>query len=294
MLEYGTGAMTDMARRIMFTHEMVHHFVGVLDGDTSANAWFGEGLAEFFKVRLPLRAGMLDVVDAAREFGVMTNAYYTSPLVRLSYKDVAEQRWAGGAAQAVPYNRGFIYFTNLDAKIRARSHGRRSLDDLVLAMLERRRAGKSYDERSWRALLRSELGAEGETDFDRMLRGALIVPPDNAFGECFERRRVVHPRPELGMSEDSFLVPPYRVTGLEPGSRAARSGLLEGDSMVSFEGVTPRVAHSASNVKLDPVVTIVVERAGKPLLFQFSTAGPAVVEYYWMLKPGHPAQCALR
>ncbi|MEA1676663.1 hypothetical protein [Nitrospirillum sp. BR 11163] len=140
MLEYGVGALDDAARRIMFTHEMVHHFVGMLEGDSSANAWYGEGLAEFYKVRLPLREGLVHIVEVAREIGVMTNAYYSSPLVTTPYAEVGRQRWAGGEAQVVPYNRGFLYFTNLDAQIRAKSGGRRSLDNLVLAMLERRRS----------------------------------------------------------------------------------------------------------------------------------------------------------
>ncbi|MDE1150639.1 MAG: hypothetical protein PW843_29160 [Azospirillaceae bacterium] len=293
MLEYGRGAMDDAARRLMFTHEMVHHFVGVLDGDSSANAWFGEGLAEFYKIRLPLRAGLVNVVETAREIGGMTNAYYMSPLATTPYADMGKQRWAGGAAQVVPYNRGFMYFVNLNALIQAHSKGRRSLDNLVLAMLERRRAGLSYDEAAWRAVLNQELGHPGEEDFDRMLHGDLIVPPEDAFGDCFARHATTHPRPELGMSEDTFLVPPYKVTDLVPDSAAARSGLREGDAITSFFGVTPNIRHSRSNVDLDAQVDVVVEREDKPLLFKFSTAGKTVPEYTWLLKPDHPAACSL-
>ena len=123
MLEYGAGAMDDAARRIMFTHEMVHHFLGTLQGDSSANAWFEEGLAEFYKVRLPLREGLIHIVDVAREIGVMTNAYYTSSEVTTPYADVGKQRWAGSEAQVVPYNRGFMYFMGLDTEIRMRRRG---------------------------------------------------------------------------------------------------------------------------------------------------------------------------
>ncbi|TWB48807.1 hypothetical protein FBZ92_1288 [Nitrospirillum viridazoti] len=293
MLEYGVGALDDAARRIMFTHEMVHHFVGGLDGDSSANAWYGEGLAEFYKVRLPLREGLLHIVDVAREIGIMTNAYYSSPLVTTPYAEVGKLRWAGGEAQSVPYNRGFMYFINLDAKVRAKSGGHRSVDDLVLAMLERRRAGRPYDKAAWRALLQQELGAAGGEDFDRMLRGDLIVPPEGAFGDCFTRHSATHPRSELGMSEDSFLVAPYTVTGLVPDSAAARAGLKEGDAITSFTGVTPRVAHSAANVTVGPTVDVVVEREGKPLLVSFATAGAPMVEYSWTLKTKHPAGCVL-
>jgi predicted metalloprotease with PDZ domain len=126
-----------------------------------------------------------------------------------------------------------------------------------------------------------------------MLRGDLIVPPEGAFGGCFTRHAATHPRPELGMSEDSFLVAPYTVTGLAPDSAAARSGLREGDAIVSFTGVSPRVAHSAANVSVGPMVEIVVEREGKPQLFSFATAGAPMVEYGWTLKPKRPAACVL-
>lgn len=293
MLEYGRGPRSDAARRIMFTHEMVHHFIGSLDGDPSYSAWFGEGLAEFYKIRLPLRAGLISLRDAASEISVMTNAYYTSPAVAMPMAEMGASRWSNPASQSIPYNRGFMYFTNLDAAVRAHSRGRRSLDDLVLAMLASRRAGAGYDEQTWRGLLRAELGDPGIADFERMLNGDLIVPPRDAFGPCFERRALNHARPVLGMSEDSFLVRPYRVTGLEAVSTAAAAGVLEGDEILSFSGVHERIAHSADNVRLDPIVRLRVRRGDQTLRLSFSTEGPVIDEYSWSLRRGARQGCAL-
>jgi hypothetical protein len=78
-------------------------------------------------------------------------------------------------------------FADLNAKLLAASKGRRSLDDLVLAMLTSKRAGGAYDEARWRALLHADLGQSGIDDLDRMLAGTLIVPASNAFGPCLER-----------------------------------------------------------------------------------------------------------
>lgn len=283
MLEYGAGAMTDAARRIMFTHEMIHHFVGHLSGETGRNAWFGEGLAEFYKIRIPARVGLLDLPTAAREIAVMTNAYYMSPAAKWPMAEVGARRWASGAAQSVPYNRGFMYFVAVDAAMRAKSAGRRSLDDLVQAMLTNQRAGLGYDEAKWRELLRSELGEDGITQFERMLAGELIIPPENAFGPCFSRTRQRRPRPVLGFSEDVFLMEPRVIRNLEPGSAAAQAGLREGDEVISFSGVRPRIAHSAPNVALEPMVRLVVRRGGESRLVRFSTEGPLVDEYRWNL-----------
>lgn len=291
MLEYGVGSLSDSSRRLMFTHEMVHHFIGTLDGDASAVAWFGEGLAEFYKIRLPLRIGTIDSSDIEREIGLMTAAYYNSPVIDVPYPELARRRWADDSAQLAPYSRGFVYFVDLNAKIRAKSAGR-SLDDLVLKMLERRAAGQSYDEGAWRQLLVEELGPSGTADLDRMLNGQVVIPPDDAFGPCLKRTVLSHPRPVLGMSEDAFLVEPHRVVGLVAESNAARAGLRDGDVIDSFTGVTPRIAHSASNVVLSDTVRVSVRRDGRPMNFSFSTAGPRVTEYLWTSQPEVEGHCA--
>jgi hypothetical protein len=291
MLEYGTGKLSDASHRMMFTHEMVHHFVGSLDGDSGTNAWFGEGLAEFFKARLPYRSGLLDLQSAAKEFAIMTNAYYTSPFVSVPMVDVGKLRWADRSIQGVPYNRGFVYFVDLNAKIVKRSNGKRSLDDLVLAMLERRRAGQSYDLAAWRNLIRSGLGEPGVADLNRMLEGKLIIPPPNAFGDCFRRVRISTNRPVLGFEENSILAEPHVVSGLQANSAAAAAGLRDGDRILSSSGIIERIAHSASNVQLEPTAHLTIERAGATIPISFSTAGPPVTEYRWELVGDRSKTC---
>lgn len=281
MLEYGAGSMSDASRRIMFAHEIIHHFLAGLEGDSSAMAWFGEGLAEFYKIRLALDEGLAEPGELAHEINAMARTYYLGPLVETPYAEVAEQRWAGGAAQSVPYARGFMYFADLDHRLRAASNGRVSLDDLVLAMLERRRSGLPYNEAAWRDQLRGALGSDGDAHLDRMLAGELIIPEADAFGPCFARTHRIEPRRSAGMSEDSFLVPPYRVTGLEPGSPAHAAGLREGDVILSFTGVTANIRHSASNIDLADTVGIVVERGGAPHRFEYATTGSEVPVYEW-------------
>ncbi|WP_337188277.1 hypothetical protein [Phenylobacterium sp.] len=293
ILEYGVGEMSDDARRIMFTHEMVHHFVGGLDGNSSATAWFGEGLAEFYKIRLPLRAGLIGLDAAAEQIAVMTDAYYGSPTVATPYGEVARQRWAGEAAQNTPYSRGFMYFVTVDAAVRAASKGHRSLDDLVLAMLDSRRAGQGYDERRWRALLQAELGDTGVAAFDSMLGGRVLEPPADAFGPCFVRATASRPRPVLGFSEDSILSAPHVVADLEPGSNAEAAGLRNGDVILRAAGAKPRIAHSASNLALQPRVDLTVQRADQELPVSFSTEGPTVLYHRWSLVGARGASCVL-
>lgn len=108
----------------------------------------------------------------------------------------------------------------------------------------------------------------------------------------FDRRLYRRPRPVLGMSEDSFLVRPYRVVGLDGGSSAAAAGLLDGDEILSFTGVHERIAHSASNVRVDATVGLRVRRGEQTLRLSFSTEGPVIDEYVWSLRRGRDRGCA--
>ncbi|MCP3732732.1 hypothetical protein M9978_20140 [Sphingomonas sp. MG17] len=163
--------------------------------------------------------------------------------------------------------------------MRARSRDKRSLDDLVLAMLARRRGGQRYHQTSWRALLAAELGAGGTTGLNDMPAGKLTVPRESAFGPCFTRQPDKRARPERGMSENSFLVAPTRsldsfrhhAPQRAAGSRVTRSS--------SFQAVTAHVAHSAPNVLVDPQVTWVVKRAGSPVVHRYLVGGPTVISY---------------
>ncbi|MGV9382239.1 hypothetical protein ACWDRB_40960 [Nonomuraea sp. NPDC003707] len=281
MLEYGTGPHTEAARRYMFLHEMVHHFVGTLDGPPGSTSWYSEGLAEHYKIKIAAEAKLLDRHAHEAEVRTMTHAYYTSPRLGLPYAEVPGRYWSDSHVQGIAYNRGFMYFADLDALIRERSGGSRSLDDLVLAMVEDRRAGRPCDEALWRAKLRAELGEAGITHFERMLAGDVIVPPDEAFGADLTRVRRRTEVRRLGFTDRSLTNPPLVIAGLEPACPAAAAGLREGDAVIAFHGAEPSVLHSTEALVLEPEVTIVVAREGGPQPITFATWAGGVPEHVW-------------
>uniref|UniRef100_UPI0035CACC95 hypothetical protein n=1 Tax=uncultured Sphingomonas sp. TaxID=158754 RepID=UPI0035CACC95 len=147
----------------------------------------------------------------------------------------------------------------------------RSLDDLVLEVLRRQRAGETIGLVQWRALVVAELGAAAGTAFDAMQAGALIVPPANAFGPCLAVVKTSSRPFELGYDEMRLGV----VKDLRADSAAARAGLKENDAIVSS---TPMAA-----LQSDPSreMSLTVRRAGQPLQLQYLPRGKPVESWQW-------------
>lgn len=80
---------------------------------------------------------------------------------------------------------GAMYFAVLNGKIGRRSKGRRSLDDLIQAIVDRARSGAPVTEAIWLDMLRKELGEDGLAVHRAMLAGDLMLPESGDYGPCF-------------------------------------------------------------------------------------------------------------
>lgn len=289
ILEYGSNARDEDALKFMFTHEMIHHFITALDGPPMTTSWWHEGLAEFYKLRLPLREGLVDFHTYASTLRHMVDSYYRNPNLDLPNDRIAERFWADRSVQNLPYARGFMYFAEVDAKVRSASNGRRSLDDLVLAMLSNERSGSGYDKSGWRKLVSSELGTTGLSDFNAMMAGETLAPPAGAFGPCFLRRSVAIPRYSLGFSDPALQDEPS-VRDLDPASAAARAGLREGDRVIRMEGWPVDSEEQGGGPAF---VTVHVERQDTVTPILFDSAAGSLAGFTWIPKLDvEPARCA--
>jgi len=173
-----------------FFHEMIHLWVGQVEGPQGVSSWFSEGLTSYYTLVLPLRARFETLEDYAGNIDELTERYYTSPAIRMSAEDIAKVGFGDEAIRSHPYARGALYFADLDARIRAGSGGQRSLDDVVNAIFIRRQDDDSYtfDHDAWIVAITNELGPEAGIEFARrILEGEPFVPDSGAFGPCFER-----------------------------------------------------------------------------------------------------------
>lgn len=170
----------------MLAHEIVHNWPHIEDEPAGIATWFDEGVAEYYSVVLPYRAGITSLEEVLKQIEGRAAKYYGNALRDMSNMDLAEIYWKDRRAQVVPYGRGFFYLANTDVEIRRASGGKRSLDDIVLEIVRMSRRGDKPTPETWLELLTKELGESARERFIQMTEGKLIVPDEGAFGGAFK------------------------------------------------------------------------------------------------------------
>lgn len=282
LLSYPDTQIDATELRETITHETVHNWISGLSGPSGTTSWFSEGMTVYFTRELLLRSGLFTADEFLDSVNDTATAYYTNPLNGLPNDEIAAGFWQDARIRRLPYVRGSLYFADVDAQVRARSDGARSLDDLALEIVELRRNGEEITADTWRSVVTDELGPAGAKGFGDMLSGKLIVPPSDAFGVCFERRAVPLRPFELGFDQASLIDPPQPVSGLVPGSAAARAGLEGGD--VILERVPLYDAQNEPERRL----TLKIRREGEAMEIEYLPRGEPVDGYQWFRRADVP------
>jgi len=202
--------------------------------------------------------------------------YYTNLFLGAPNAEVPKRFWADTRIRVLPYDRGAMYFAEVEEAVRRRTAGRRGLDDLLKKMLRGPRT-----EQAWRAIVRSELGAEGERRLDEMLGGAEMRPVE--FGPCFERVRRPLRRYELGFAPDVLTERPRVVRGLQAGSAAERAGVRDGDEILK------PVPQDGVQARQEGWLTLELRRAGRTFAVRYQPRGETVEAYQWRRTAGRCA-----
>ncbi len=179
-----------VAARETFTHEMGHLFVGGIDAPQGVQSWFTEGLNTYYTRLLPMRGGFTSVEEYEKAINADFQQYWYGAARNLSADSITRIGFSDEAVRHMPYVRSSLYFADLDAKIRGHSAGRRTLDEVMRELFERRARGESFNHDVWIATVVQEAGPQARAEFANLiLKGtATLVPPPNAFGPCFTRR----------------------------------------------------------------------------------------------------------
>ncbi|GAA4966004.1 hypothetical protein HD597_007005 [Nonomuraea thailandensis] len=265
-----TPAPDDLAD--LLAHETAHNWPR-LDGEHAATAWYTEGTAEYYSIVLSHRAGLIDDDAFLKLINERARAYYANPLQTLTNAEAGELFWKDQRAQRVPYGRGLFYLIDLNAKISSASGGGRSLDDLVLAVLDRQRDGEKVGVPEWLDLVAAELGETGRDDFAAMEAGRWMIPAPDALGPRFTREQTQEYVTELGFDLSSLET--RTVTGLIPGSAAEEAGIREGDVILEAPAGS-QVAKSAGEE-----ITLTLQREDTTFPVSYAPCGDAVPSFRW-------------
>lgn len=295
LLHAGLDLPWSRVLRFVLAHEMVHRWVGMpgtgvrLDGPEGSAYWFTEGFTVHLTRALLLYEELATAQEAVDDLNHRTRRYFANPAQRANNDAIAKQFWTSLDHQNLPYDRGMLYAAELDAAIRARSKGQRTVGSLVLGLLERERdqahetQGTASRPRNrglpagvFREAVLSELGEEGARRFDAVImRGERPDPPSDAFGPCIRRKATPISQYDLGFAIGSFAK--KTITNLRPDSAAARAGLTEGQKFIRSKGEIG---------KPDIPMQITIERDGKEVVVTFSPKGPTVDGFLWERVPG--------
>ena len=189
--EYHRGQDLGSIRAVTF-HEMTHDWVGHLAEEKS---WFSEGLTVFFSTILPCQTGLVSDTECAAAINQSADAYYSSEARNWSQQRIDAAPFSKEEVRTVPYGRGMLYFADLNARIRAKSHGHRNLLIALRPLFTARRDGHPLNMAIFETMVRRELGNSAVASFRRaVIDGSeTIVPASDAFGPNLHRVLVPYP-----------------------------------------------------------------------------------------------------
>jgi predicted metalloprotease with PDZ domain len=256
---------------LLASHEMVHVFMGGLD----PQSWFEEGLAVFYQNRAPFMTGLIDEDAYIADVNETARTYYRNVRFDMPMKEAEQSFWTDARARLQPYVRGGLYFSLVNAKLKAATHGKRNLDSVMREFIADRNAGKSVTVADWLKLIARDLGPAAEADYQAMMDGKKLFLPADAFGPCFKQAKERVPVFELGFDTISLMKSPRIIQHLDPNSPAAKAGLKEGDKVVwstSQDTAQEEYRHD---------MVLKVEREGKTVEIRFLPHGALTDGYQW-------------
>ncbi|WP_312597193.1 hypothetical protein [Brevundimonas sp.] len=270
------GQATDPADlKSTLSHEMIHTWTQ-WDG---RGQWYGEGIAVYYQGLLPYRAGLITADDYLADINDTARRYYSNLLNDTPDDQIAPRFWEDSRIRVLPYDRGGLYFAVVNGKVRRASQGARSLDDLMLEMNRRRRAGETVNEAVWVALLTAELGEDGQALHVAMKAGELMLPEADDYGPCFTRYVGRARRFDLGFDPKSLVGDVKTIRGLVPGSAAEQAGIRNGDV------VTYAVAMDGVQSNQQAMLALQVTRGEDRFPVTYLPRGDEVDVYQWRRAP---------
>lgn len=200
-----TQPVTVADKQNILAHEMVHNWPHLNDNPYGSTSWYSEGTAEFYSILLPLRMGLVTAEAARKELQARTDNYYTNPTRHMENLEAARICWQDRRAQRLPYGRGMFFLANTDVLIRRATRGEKSLDDVVLDILDKDRRGVVLGNQVFLDTVKEISGLDVSEDMERMRTGGHFAPLEEGFDGHFRIAEVQVPEADTGESVSSYI-----------------------------------------------------------------------------------------
>jgi hypothetical protein len=250
-------------------------------GHLSESYWFNEGVARFVVTRLLARTGLLRPDDVRDVFAGETSAILASPYKGKSNAELALATRTDAVARAHLVARGALYAARVNALLRDKSKGGRSIDTLVLELLEQARKEKrALPVSAWVDAVVKALGPAERDAFAKIIEhGDEAVLPANVLGRCFRAGTGEYVAFDLGFDAQATREGKTgEVVGLVPGGPAAKAGLRAGDIVdADYKDQHPEVP-----------VKLTVKRGNETLKLTYSATGARHKGPIWTRVAGTP------
>ncbi|HLI29465.1 MAG TPA: PDZ domain-containing protein [Terriglobia bacterium] len=267
--------------------------------------WFAEGLTSYYSYVMLLRAGIWGQQDFFDRLAGEIRQFHREPGRRLMsaeqssfdawFYDRAPQMQETNFANSTIsyYNKGAVLGLLLDLAVRERTHGRKSLDNVLRSMYQKfyeappstyYLPGKGYTEQDILDALNLASGADFTAFFKDYIRGTDPLPYAQILGGAGLRLSIqVAPGspPSLGILAkpvDTGL----RIMSVRPGSAADRAGLSRDDVLIAVDQLSLATHTLSDRLSMYPPgaeVPFTVERNGERRTITVKLDPPAANDY---------------
>jgi predicted metalloprotease with PDZ domain len=259
--------------------------------------WLFEGFTSYYDDLMLVRSGIIGETAYLKLLGKTIGAVLRgSGRTKQSVADSSFDAWGKyyrqdeNAPNAIVsyYGKGSLIALAFDLTIRAKTAGKKSLDDVMLALWQRYgrdfypTVGRGVTEADVEALFDEVSGLKLKPLFDRYVRGTIDLPLAKLYApfgvKLVDERRGARPSFDVGLGRDGN---DCKLAQVHEGGAAHRAGLSAGDILIALDGL--RVAGAPSSLegmlaryKVGDTVGVHVFRRDELMTFQVKLQGDVV------------------
>jgi len=283
--------------------------------------WFAEGVTSYYADLALLRSGVWkqeeflaalasEIEGLEMEPGRLIMSAESSSFHAWFYDRSPQMQQTDFANATISYyNKGLLLGMLLDLEIRARTSGKRSLDDVLRLMVHRfyetaaatyYGPGCGYEEKDILEVVNAVAGSDFASFFERYVRGTEALAYKSTLALAGLKLSVTTKAgapPDLGVITDSVATG-VRVMALRPGGAADRAGLSRDDLLIAVDELSLATEELPTRLRMYPPgaeVPFTVERHGRRQRIAVKLDAPLATEYSIEELPGAtPEQIDIR